>query len=57
MVVELDTLLNPGIVTDSAECGVDNGVSAGGCSDESTGDPCEVVTSVSGLGDGTTSPE
>ena len=57
MVVELDTLLNPGIVTDSAECGVDNGVSADGYSDESKGDPCEVVTSVSGSGDGTTSPE
>ena len=34
MSVKLDTLLNPGTVTDSTECGVANGISAGGCFDE-----------------------
>ena len=46
-------LSSSGVVTNSVECGVDNGVSAGGCSDE---DLCEVVT-ISGLGDGTSGPE
>ena len=44
------------MVTDSVECGVDNNVSAGGCSDEIHEDLCEVVT-ISGLGDGTSGPE
>ena len=57
MSVKLDTLLNPGTVTDSTECGVANGISAGGCFDGSHGDSCEVVTSVSGSGNDTTSPE
>ena len=57
MSVKLDTLLNPGTVTDSTECGIVNGISTGGCSDGSHGDSCEVVTSVSGSGDGITGPE
>ena len=50
-------LLNPGIVTDSTESGVTDSISAGMCSDGSHGDSCEVVTSVSGSGDGTTGSE
>ena len=57
MSAKLDTLLNPGTVTDSTECGVANGISARGCFDGSHGDSCKVVTSVSGSGDGTTGPE
>ena len=57
MSVKLDMLLNPGTVTDSTECGVANGISAGGFSDGSHGDSYEVVTLVSGSGDGTTGPE
>ena len=49
----LDMLSSSGVVTKSVECGVDNDVSAGGCSAESHGDSCEVVT-VFGSGDGTT---
>ena len=37
-------LSSSGVVTRSVECGVDNNVSAGGCSDESHGNSCEVVT-------------
>ena len=46
-------LSSSGVVTRSVECGVDNDVSAGGCSDESHGNSCEVVT-ISGSDDVTT---
>ena len=48
-------LSSSGVVTNSVECGIDNDVSADGCSDESHGDSCEVVT-ISGSGDNTTAP-
>ena len=46
----LGMLSSSGVVTRSVECGVDNDVSAGGCSDESHGNSCEVVT-ISGSDD------
>ena len=49
-------MLNPGIITDSLEGVIDNGVSAGGCSGGSHRDSCDAVISVSGSDDGTTGP-